>query len=139
LCCGKKGCRKRVLPKSVLFDGRKVCWRVVILVTILVRQQRTSTMRQIQEELKVDLRTIRRWIAEYRQDFSTGRYKGISGSFATGLEAGAEVSGLFSFFVTQNDSTSGIVRLLTFLAENEHLDPGMCEFTHKVGSFQGAK
>jgi len=139
LCCGKTGCRKRVLPKSVLFDGRKVYWRVVIWITILMRQQRTSTMRQLQEELKVDLRTIRRWISEYRQDFATGRYKTIGGRFPSGLKAGQEVSELFSFFATQNDSVSGVVRLLKFIVENEHLDPGSGKSTQKIGSFQDSK
>jgi hypothetical protein len=139
LCCGKKGCRKRVLPKSVLFDGRKVYWRAMILVTVLLREQRASgfTMRRLGEQFGVDFKTIRRWVAEYRQAFLSGRYKRIRGSFATGLDTGAEVSGLFSFFVTQNDSTSGVVRLLTFIAENEHVDPGTLKSPQKMGSFQG--
>jgi len=139
LCCGKEGCRKRVLPKSVLFDGRKVYWRAVVLVTILLREQRTSgfTMKRLSREFGVDLKTIRRWQKEYRRDFLSGRYKRIRGCFAEGLKTGAEVSGLFSFFVTQNDSESGVIRLLTFIAENEHVDPGTGKSPQKMGSFQG--
>lgn len=138
LCCGNEGCRKRVLPRSVLFDGRKVYWRAVILVTILLREQRASgfTMTRLSREFGVDVKTIRRWQAEYRQAFWSGRYKRIRGRFATGLDAGAEVSGWFSFFVTQNDSTNGVVRLLTFIAENEHVDPGTEKSPQKMGSFQ---
>jgi hypothetical protein len=139
LCCGKEGCRKRVLPKSVLFDGRKVYWRVVILVTVLLREQRTYgfTMTRLSRELGVDLKTIRRWQAEYRQEFLTGRYKRLRGYFATGFPVGEEVAKLFSIFLTQNDSTGGVVRLLTFIAENEHLSPGTLKSPQKMGSFQG--
>ena len=139
LCCGKEGCRKRVLPKSVLFDGRKVYWRAVVLVTVLLREQRDSgfTMTRLRREFGVDSKTIRRWMAEYRQAFLTGKYMHLRGHFAEGLEAGAEVSGLFSFFVTQNDSAGGVVRLLTFIAENEHVDPGTGKSPQKMGSFQG--
>ena len=93
-------------------------------------------MKRVKEELGVDFKTIRRWQAECRRDFLSGRYKMFGGSFAMGLEAGAEVSGLFSFFVTQNESVSGVVRLLTFIAENEHLDPGTNKSPQKMGSFQ---
>lgn len=139
LCCGKEGCRKRVLPKSVLFDGRRVYFRVVILMTIGMRQQRPRgmTLEKLQAETGADLKTIRRWMAEYGQEFLTGRYKRLRSHFAMGLENGAEVSGLFSFFVTQNDSAGGVVRLLTFIAENEHVDPGTGKSPQKMGSFQG--
>lgn len=139
LCCGKEGCRKRVLPKSVLFDGRKVYWRAVILVTILLREQRDSgfTMTRLSREFGVDFKTIRRWMAEYKRDFLSGRYKRIRGCFAMGLEAGAEISGLVPFFVTQNDSAGGVVRLLRFIAENEHVDPGTWKSPQRMGSIQG--
>ena len=139
LCCGKEGCRKRVLPKSVLFDGRRVYFRVVILMTIAMRQQRPRgmTLEKLQAETGADLKTIRRWMTEYRRDFLSGRYKRIRGCFAEGLEAGAEISGLVSFFVMQNDSAGGVVRLLRFIAENEHVDPGTGKSPQKMGSFQG--
>ena len=123
----------------MLFDGRKVYWRAVILVTVLLREQRSSgfTMTRLSREFGMDFKTIRRWMAEYRQAFVAGRYKRLRGHFAKGLEAEAEVSGLISFFVTQNDSTSGVVRLLRFIAENEHVDPGTGKSPQKMGSFQG--
>ena len=31
-CCGREGCRRRVLPPSVLFWGRRVYWAAVVLV-----------------------------------------------------------------------------------------------------------
>lgn len=126
LCCREEGCRKRMLPKSVLFDGRRVYIRVVILMTIALCQQRPrgKTMRQLQSETGADFKTIRRWQAEYRQEFELGRYRLLRGRFCQGLERGAEVAELFSYFDTENDSESGVMRLLQFVAEHEHLSPG---------------
>lgn len=127
-----------MLPKSALFDGRKVYWRAVILVTICVRQRRDSgiTMARLSKELRVDFKTIRRWIAECRHDFFSGRYRRVKGCFATGLPVGEEVARLFSIFLTQNDYADGVMRLLTFIAENEHLSPGTLKSPQKMGSFQ---
>lgn len=96
-------------------------------------------MKRLSRETGADLKTIRRWQKEYRREFAGGRYRRIRGSFAHGLAVGTEVSDLFSMFVTQNESTSGVVRLLTFLAENEHLDPGTKKSPQKLGSFQETK
>ncbi len=138
LCCSREGCRKRVLPKSVLFDGRRVYFRVVILLTIALREQRPRgmTMRQLQTQTGADVKTIRRWQREYRREIESGRYRLLRGRFFHGLEPGLELSGLVSFFVTQNDSESGVVRLLRFVAENEHLDPGSAKSPQKMGSIQ---
>lgn len=126
LCCREEGCRKRVLPKSVLFDGRRVYFRVVILMTIALRQQRPRgmTMQRLQEETGADFKTIRRWQAEYRREFEVGRYRLLRGRFVQGAGPGTEVAELVSYFFTQNESESGVVRLLQFVAENEHLSPG---------------
>jgi hypothetical protein len=116
-----------MLPRSVLFDGRRVHYRVVILMTIAMRQQRPRgmTMGQLSEETGADFKTIRRWQAEYRREFEAGRYRLLRGRFGDGLRSGAEVAELVSYFFTQNESESGVVRLLQFVAENEHLSPGI--------------
>ena len=38
LCCIRKGCRRRVLPPSCLFLGRKVYWQAVIVIIATLRQ-----------------------------------------------------------------------------------------------------
>lgn len=127
-----------MLPRSVLFDGRRVYFRVVILLTIAMREQRPrgKTMQQLHEETEADFKTIRRWQREYRREIESGRYRLLRGRFCQGFEQGLEFSGLVSFFVTQNDSSNGVVRLLQFVAENEHLHPGNAKFPQKMGSIQ---
>ena len=40
LCCGRENCRRRCLPASCLFMGRRVYWAGVILVVMALRQNR---------------------------------------------------------------------------------------------------
>jgi len=125
LCCSQEGCRKRLLPKSVLFDGRHVYLRAIILVVVALREQRESgfTMSRLASEFGVDAKTVKRWQAEYRERFSHGRWCGFRRRFAGGLVSGAELSTIILFFVKENDSETGVVRLLRFLVEYEHPGP----------------
>lgn len=139
LCCGREGCRRRVLPRSVLFDGRRVYWRMVILVVIALREQRPygATMDRLKAELGVDAKTVRRWQAWYRERLKpSGDWKGLCSRIPFGLEPGKEVGMLVSVFVAGNEIESGMARLLRFVAEYEHLDPGTSGFTQKLGSSQ---
>lgn len=34
LCCGQEGCRRRVIPHSCRFSGRKIYWFVNILIVV---------------------------------------------------------------------------------------------------------
>lgn len=87
----------------------------------------------LHEETGADFKTIRRWQAEYRREFEAGRYRLLRGRFGNGLGFSTEVAELFSHFLTtQNDSESGVVRLLQFVAENEHLHPGNAKSPQKM-------
>lgn len=70
LCC--RDCRKRVLPASVLFFGRKVYWGTVVLVIVAVRQRRTAgtTWRALRKLFGGTLckQTLQRWASFFRED-----------------------------------------------------------------------
>jgi hypothetical protein len=60
LCCGWRGCRRRALPPSLRFLGRRVYLEaVVVLAGVLV--QLTATVRQARIASGVPTRTLRRW------------------------------------------------------------------------------
>ena len=142
LCCGRDGCRGRVLPKSVLFDGRRVYWRMVILVVIALREQRPFgfTMDKLKTVLGVDSKTVRRWQSWYRERLSpSGEWKALGSRLASGLTPGQEIGTLISAFINENDATSGMARLLRFIAEYEHVSPGRGEVTQKMGRSQAIK
>jgi hypothetical protein len=112
---------------------------MVILVVIALREQRPygATMDRLKATLGVDAKTVRRWQAWYRQRLEpSGEWKGLGSRLALGLEPGKEVGMLISVFIAGNEIESGMARLLRFVAEYEHLDPGMSGFTQKLGSSQ---
>jgi len=65
LCCGQ--CRRRVLPDSVLFCGRHVYLKAVMLLVVAARQRQLSptSMGKLKELFDVSAKTIRRWIAVF--------------------------------------------------------------------------
>jgi hypothetical protein len=68
LCCGRRGCRKRALPPSLRFLGRRVYLEVVVvLASVLV--QVMATARAVEAASGVPWRTLRRWGGWWREVF----------------------------------------------------------------------
>lgn len=63
LCCGK--CRRRRLPRSVLFCGRRGYFKAVMLLVVAARQRQLSTtsLSRLQRLFGVTRKTVARWIA----------------------------------------------------------------------------
>jgi len=62
LCCGR--CRRRVLPDSVLFCGRHVYFKAVMLLVVAARQRQLSptSHSRLRALFGVSAETIRRWV-----------------------------------------------------------------------------
>lgn len=68
LCCGRRGCRKRSLPPSLRFLGRRVYLEAaVILGSVLAAAQ--TCLRVAVSVAGVPARTLRRWGAWWRDVF----------------------------------------------------------------------
>lgn len=72
LCCGREGCRRRVLPPSLRFLGRRVYVEVVVflasVVTLLV-----GGARQASPKTGVPAWTLKRWSVWWREAFPRSR------------------------------------------------------------------
>jgi hypothetical protein len=68
LCCGREGCRRRALPPSLRFLGRRVYVEVVVLLATVVAQL-VSTLREACALTGVPGRTLRRWGTWWRGAF----------------------------------------------------------------------
>ena len=68
LCCGRDGCRKRALPPSLRFLGRRVYVEAVVLFASVVAQI-ASTLRDARSATGVPGRTLRRWGTWWRGTF----------------------------------------------------------------------
>jgi hypothetical protein len=82
LCCGEEGCRKRLLPSSVLFSGRRVYFGVVFHVVVALRQNRVGgyTVEKLKQLFDVTRSTLSRWMQYFREIFPvTPVWKLLSG------------------------------------------------------------
>jgi len=123
LCCGRDGCRHRVLPPSCLFMGRKVHWRVVILVVMAIRQRQSprTTVERIEELCEVPVRTVVRWTAFFRDEFPDSRaWQRRRGRVSSVVSSAALPGALVEYFLTQHtESTQALVSCMSFLVAGE--------------------
>jgi|RhiMetdeSRZDD1v2_1073273.scaffolds.fasta_scaffold204789_3 hypothetical protein len=68
LCCGRRGCRKRSLPPSVRFLGRRVYLEVVVVLAVAFVQAVGAVGRAVTAS-GVPRRTLQRWGAWWREAF----------------------------------------------------------------------
>lgn len=115
---------------------------MVILVVVALRSQRPIgiTMEKLKRDLCVDSKTVRRWQRWYRERITpAGEWKDLGSRLASGLTPGQEIQSLITAFVSENDAEGGMVRLLRFIAEFEHISPGRGASTQKMISSQWRK
>lgn len=61
-CCAREGCRRRVLPPSVRFLGRRVYLAAVVVLGAVLQHGASGTrLRRLSAELGIDRRTLTRW------------------------------------------------------------------------------
>jgi hypothetical protein len=66
LCCGRQGCRKRALPPSLRFLGRRVYLEAVVVLASVFAQAMESVRAAISAS-GVPRRTLRRWTVWWRE------------------------------------------------------------------------
>lgn len=68
LCCGREGCRKRAMPPSVRFLGRRIYLEVIVLLAC-VRARLGDVVDQGRRIAGVPARTVGRWCAWWTSAF----------------------------------------------------------------------
>lgn len=118
-CCGREGCRRRVLPPSVLFWGRRVYWGAVVLVITALRQGRVagSTAQRLQVLFGVTRPTLARWLRYFRDLFpQTPPWRRLVGRLWPPVRADHLAEDVLTRFVrARGDPESGLVGCLTAL------------------------
>jgi len=69
LCCGKRGCRKRTLPPSLRFLGRRVYLGAVVVIASAMALLQTG-LREASNASGVPMRTLLGWGAWWTNDFA---------------------------------------------------------------------
>jgi hypothetical protein len=67
LCCGRRGCRRRALPPSLRFLGRRVYLEAVVLFASAWAQVAT-TLNALKAQTGVSVRTLGRWLCWWREE-----------------------------------------------------------------------
>ncbi len=71
-CCDRDGCRDRATPPSVVFLGRRVYAGAVVVLAAALRHGPTpERLERIIDLVGLSLRTLRRWLAWWRDTFTT--------------------------------------------------------------------
>lgn len=105
LCCGR--CRRRTLPESVLFFGRKVFWGVVvILVTGVVQGLEGATIKALCERFSVSRRTVKRWLSFFVFVFPrSGGWKWVRGLVSPHVDNGKLPCSVLAWFRAHKGAT----------------------------------
>jgi hypothetical protein len=72
LCCGREGCRRRALPPSLRFLGRRVYVEAVVLVASIVALL-LGAVDSASKVTQVPARTLKRWIMWWQEVFPQSR------------------------------------------------------------------
>ena len=119
LCCGKTGCRRRVLPASVLFWGRRVYWAGVLLVITALRQGRKQgyTVERLKALFGVTRPTLNRWLQYFRHIFpGCQSWQRLSGRLMPPVAVDQLPVGLIDRFMkARGDPTLGLTACLQSL------------------------
>ena len=116
----QQNCRRRCLPASCLFMGRRVYWAGVIIVVMALRQNRpegTGTS-ELMRMFGMSRKTLFRWISYFREAFpSSARWQRLRGRVHSSIRDSELPGELLRYFIRYADSTGdGLVGCLRFLA-----------------------
>lgn len=120
LCCGREVCRRRTLPPSCLFLGRKVYWAAIVLVTVALRQRRprSASAAKLRTLFGVSWETVKRWMTYFAEVFpKSDGWKRCRGSVRASVRDTDLPAGLIELLTQTNESEeTGLVRCLELLA-----------------------
>jgi len=119
LCCGREGCRRRSLPPSTRFMGRRVYWSCVILVVMTLRQDRPDgvSANKLKKLFGVTRLTIKRWVSYFREGFPcSAQWKRLRGRVSPSVGDSELPGALLRFFLLNSESPEkGLIACLYFL------------------------
>jgi len=117
LCCG--WCRRRTLPPSCLYLGRKVFWGcIVMLVTAAAQGLGNHTITELCARFDVSRRTVKRWVSFFEVLFpSSAPWQRLRGRVGVEVRTEELPRGLVACFLANcEDAQSAVVSCLGAVA-----------------------
>ncbi len=122
LCCSREGCRRRCLPESCLFMGRRVYFGAVVLVVMALRQNRPggASSAELENMFGISKKTLIRWITYFREEFPLStKWQQLRGRVHSSVSNRGLPGNLLTYFIHNRDSSGeGLVDCLRFLASD---------------------
>lgn len=118
LCCGKEGCRHRVMPPSCRFLGKKVYWHPAILSIVTdIQSKESCSIPKLADLLTISRNSITRWLDFYANIFpSSSQWKIIRGLVITSVKNNELPAGLVNHFLSiKSSAQEALVSCLKFL------------------------
>ncbi len=119
-CCGNEKCRRRTLPPSALFMGRRVYFGGVILIvlTLLQNNPQKNNKTRLKQLFDVSRKTINRWQRFFQEIFPfSSQWQRIRGMISSAVKNDELPGGMVAYFVQHIKSAEeAIVNCLRFLA-----------------------
>jgi hypothetical protein len=117
-CCATEGCRRRTLPASLRFLGRKVYFAVVVLLVPMLRDGFSAKRHErLCGAFPVSVRTVRRWRRFWREAFVASRtWQAARGRFARRVRADGLPLTLLEAFSGIADLEDRVVAVLRLVA-----------------------
>jgi hypothetical protein len=99
-----------------LFLGRRVYVACIVLVAVALQQNSTRTAQQVETMLGVPVRTLRRWMSWFRNEYLRTRQWLLRQGFIV-TSAPARVIGelMDRFMASANDPQKGLVNFIRFM------------------------
>jgi len=120
LCCGTQGCRKRFIPPSCRFLGRKVYWFAVILCVLTDWQNSLKKITRFDWCIRTDIsrNTIMRWLTFFSDRFPASRtWLEIRGQVSACVSNNKLPSSLINYYQTfKSTAEDALVASLIFLS-----------------------
>lgn len=122
LCC--RGCRRRVLPDSAVFLGRKVYLGAVVLISIVVRQRSLAShsAKKLRAMFGMSKDTLARWLRFFLVEFpASSRWKVLRGLVSARVRDDALPDALLIEFDRRPDGPGpgALSACLAFVARGE--------------------
>ncbi len=119
LCCSEERCRRRTLPKSILFMDRRVYFRIVILLVTALNQSKPQqySKNMLSKILDADRKTITRWLQYFREVFPRSQtWKTIRGFISPVVTSFNLPGSLVEYYLDNNESiTKAVINCLILL------------------------
>lgn len=120
LCCGREECRRRSLPPSCLFMGRRVYWGCVILVVMALRQKRPegASANRLRRMFDIPRNTLMRWFSYFKELFPSGaKWQRLRGRVSASVQDSRLPASLLESFIDSAETAQrGLVSCLSFLS-----------------------